>query len=154
MSGSDSGYEPQRLQRLFDYWRSKRPDGRLPARKDIDPMEIPDLLSGLILIDVVRDGKARRYRFRLVGTEFVNAVGEDVTGRWLDEIGRLGSTDAVIANYEEAVAGKSPHFWESTMHIEGREHVRYRRLICPLASDGETVDMLIGVFAFEEPRHA
>jgi hypothetical protein len=28
--------------------------------------------------------------------------------------------------------------------------LRYRRLICPLAADGETVDMLIGVFAVEQ----
>lgn len=152
MSEIEPRYQPARLQRLYEYWRSKFRGQRLPARNDVDPIDIPDLLPGLVLIDVVNEGAKRRYRFRLAGTEFVNAVSQNLTGKWLDEVGPIGSTDAVIATYDEAVATKSPQCWESVIHVEGREHVRYRRLICPLASDGETVDMLIGVFAFERPH--
>lgn len=148
MSNTQQSYTPPRLQRLYEYWRSKFRNGYLPARKDIDPIEIPDLLSGMILIDVEGKRPDRHYRFRLLGSEFVDAVGENLTGKRLDEIGSPGSTDPIISGYEEAVIKKSPHFWESFIHVEGRKHVRYRRLVCPLASDGITVDTLAGVFAF------
>ena len=56
MSGPELKFEPPRLQRLYEYWRSKVRDRRLPARADIDPLDIPDLLSNLVLIDVVGEG--------------------------------------------------------------------------------------------------
>lgn len=147
-------YEPAPLQRLYDYWRSKRGGGRLPGRGDLDPIEIPDLLPGLILVDVVCGGQRCRYRFRLFGTELVTAVRQDLTGRWLDEIGDMGRTDPVIASYDEVVTTGRPHAWRNILHVEGREHVGYRRLVCPLAADGKTVDMLVGVFVFERARIA
>ena len=151
MPAAEPQYEPPRLQRLYDYWRSKCQGDCLPARADIDPVDIPELLPGMILVDVETRSGTRRYRFRLLGTEFVAAVGEDLTGKWLDEIGPSGNTDPVIATYDEAVATKRPHYWESILHVEGRDHVRYQRLVCPLASDGQTVDMLVAVFQFETP---
>lgn len=154
MDSEEPAYEPAALQRLYDYWRSKRRGDRLPGRADLDPMEIPDLLSRLVLIDVARGERGCRYRFRLVGTEVVAAIGQDLTGQWLDQIGGVGRTDPVIASYDRVVATRSPHAWRNIVHVEGREHVGYRRLICPLAADGETVDMLIGVFVFEPPAPA
>jgi hypothetical protein len=149
--GTEEGrYEPAALQRLYDYWCSKRRGARLPGREEIDPLELPDLLPKLFLLDVVTSGAARRYRFRLTGTEFVNAFGPHLTGRWVDEIGPPGRTGPLIAAYETVVATRRPHFWRSVIKPPDRNPLRYRRLICPLAADGETVDMLIGVFAVEQ----
>ena len=73
-----------RLRALFGYWREKRGDGTMPARADLDPLEIPTLLPIVGLVDVL-DGGAR-FRYRLVGTEIVDVDGHDATGRFLDEV--------------------------------------------------------------------
>ncbi|MCH2395582.1 PAS domain-containing protein [Oceanibaculum sp.] len=70
----------ERLRQLYDYWEGKRGNRLMPARTDIDPVEIPGLLPNLILIDVER-GERNRYRFRLYGTEVCANRGADLPGR-------------------------------------------------------------------------
>ena len=55
-----------KLRRLYDYWRSLCRGGRLPSRRDIDPLDIPDLLSNIFLLDVI--GDAEDFVFRLAGS--------------------------------------------------------------------------------------
>ena len=77
--------------RLYDYWRSLVPPGRLPGRADLVPEDIAPLWSRTWMLDVFRD--PLRYRYRLCGTEMVRSYGREVTGRWLDEV-----HPALIAN--------------------------------------------------------
>ena len=46
---------PPVLADLYEYWQSRRRGDGLPARGDIDPVDIPALLEHLILVDVLRD---------------------------------------------------------------------------------------------------
>src|SRR3546814_15629289 len=55
-----------KLRRLYDYWCGRCPAGALPARRDIDPLDIPDLLPNLFLLDVIGDAEA--FVFRLAGS--------------------------------------------------------------------------------------
>ena len=68
----------KRLLALYSYWESKRGDRSMPARADIDPAEIPSLLSIILLMDTSTAGE---YRYRLVGTEIVRWLGRDTTGQ-------------------------------------------------------------------------
>ena len=145
-------YEPGSLRRLHTYWRSKCRGDRLPGRQDIDPTDLPDLLPNLFLFDVEASEAGRRYRFRLTGTGFDKTFGNKLTGQWADEIAPPGRTRPLIAACEEAVTTKRPHFWRNVLTPPNRAVLRYQRLVCPLSTDGETVDMLIGLFAVDE-RH-
>lgn len=88
---------PQPLM-LFEYWRTKR-NGRIaPTRRDIDPSEIPSILSRIYLVDFEEPDI---FRYRLAGTEIAETFGHGnlkgltlgdllseggrrfVTGRWL-----------------------------------------------------------------------
>lgn len=73
----------KRTRDLFCYWTSVHPAKGLPGRQHIDPLDIPDLLPGLWLLDVQHD--PFRLRYRLVGTAIVQAYGRETTGQWLDE---------------------------------------------------------------------
>ncbi|MEM9683880.1 MAG: PAS domain-containing protein, partial [Pseudomonadota bacterium] len=53
-----------------EYWRSISPGNRLPGRQHFDPTEIPNLLSGVWLIDV--EQQPLSFVFRLVGTDIVD----------------------------------------------------------------------------------
>lgn len=139
-----------KLRRLLEYWSSKGADGRLPGRQHIDPLEIPRLLSSIVMMDVIQDDDVgMRFRFRLVGTENVALHGRDLTGHWLDEAFPSGTAEDIMTANRMVVESREPHYWRNTLHGPGRQHVRYERLLCPLAADGRTVDLLIGVFAFE-----
>ena len=70
-----------RHRRVFEYWRSKAPEGVLPGRRDIDPLEVPDLLPWLTLIDVVWEQERLRLRCRLMGTGVRNKMSVDIASR-------------------------------------------------------------------------
>ena len=137
---------------LYEYWAARRPEGRLPSRRDVDPIEIPLLLPNLFLVDVVREGEDLRFRYRLVGTSNVERFGVDNTGRWLDELYGKDYFKVVGSGYQDTTIQGKPAWASMTAGYADRPHVVYQRLLCPLATDGETVDMLIGITDFSEGR--
>ena len=88
MSRPGSSYDNPTLQRFYEYWLDKCRDDRLPARADIDPVDLHDMLPGIIIIDVVPEGGRRRFRFRLFGTAHVEFNQRDLTGKFIDEVFR------------------------------------------------------------------
>lgn len=141
-----------KLRQFHDYWRSKiRPGRRFPARTDIDPVEIPRLLSSIVLIDVVRESEPARFRVRLAGTDYVQRIGRDHTGLWIEDGRPVSEAEAIVATYRQVLSTGEPHFWRSRLHDPDRHHVIYERLLCPLAENGETIDVLVAVFDFDPP---
>ncbi len=138
-----------RFRRLADYLASKAPPGKLLGRQHIDPLEIPDLLPYLMLVDVMpQQPGPTRYRIRLVGTQVVAIQGTDGTGRNVGEVltAEQGCSE-IIRGYEEIVRTHEPEYRSGIVATHGREHVAYERIAFPLAADGEHVDMLMFVFA-------
>jgi len=135
----------RRILRLLEYWRRQRPArGRLPARVDIDPVELgSELIPYIALIDVV-DGGAR-FRFRLVGTQLAVEAGLDLSGRFVDELNpNRDYADYITGLYQRTMREKTPTYSETLYRAGGGRIGRSRRLLCPLAADGETVDMFVG----------
>ena len=117
----------------------------MPRRADIDPTAMsPRLLPNVMLTDVV-DGGAR-FRFRLVGTEAVTGIGSDLTGRHVDEVNQSAPyRDYITQLYRRVVAEHVPlfsmsHYFKSG-DLTGGYHAT-QRLMCPLSSDGGTVDIV------------
>ena len=140
-----------RLRRFYDYWQSKHRGDRLPGRQDIDPLEIPDLLPHVSMVDVVGKGGDMRFRFRLVGTAYVHIAGREYTGAFIEDVFEADDAVRLQAAYREIVETRQPHYWSTSIVVRGNPPVRYARLMVPLASDGDTVDILMGVFFPTDP---
>ena len=130
------------LQRLYEYWDGKRAGRAMPARGDLDPVEIPDLLPHLILLDVTHD--PLRFRVRLYGTSVVELRGIDLTGRYLYEGGVTQIGHHTRPWNLRTVEDRLPHFTtgDYTDISDGRTGTYYR-LGLPLSGGGEAVDMLM-----------
>lgn len=132
----------RRIARLLEYWRSKRPaPNRLPGRARIDPVELgPEMLPHVALIDAV-DGGAR-FRFRLVGTRLNAESGLDLTGRYVDELNpNRDYAEYITGLYRLTMQHRLPTYSETRYRASSGRIGRTRRLLCPLAADGVTVDM-------------
>src|ERR1700722_17503408 len=70
------------LAALLDYWERQRGACAMPRRQDIDALDLPRPL--LPFIELVERDAEDRLRWRLVGTAIVDAMGKDMTGRYLD----------------------------------------------------------------------
>jgi hypothetical protein len=131
-----------KLRRLYDYWRSRCRDGGIPSRRDIDPLDIPDLLPNLFLLDVI--GDAQDFVFRLAGSLVEDAFSMSLRGRSIAEIQKAAGTPIPVAQHVEVARGGGPRYREGSVLVAGRDHLRTHRLLLPLSSDGRMVDVLFG----------
>lgn len=135
---------------LLTYWRAKRIDGRPPSRADIDPpVEAPDLLPHLMLIDVVPEG----FRLRLVGSELVRRAGVDNTGKTLDPAQMQGIGLPTFVEYLTRMkAERSPILYRASP--SERSAIGATGLILPLCDKAGAVEMIIGCLFYEiDPVH-
>lgn len=142
MAFNPANLPDSKLQRLYDYWRSRCRDGALPSRRDIDPLDIPDLLANVFMLDVV--GDAEDFVFRLAGSLVEEAFSMPLRGRSIAEIQKAAGTPIPVAQHVEVARGGGPRYREGSMLVSGREHWRTHRLLLPLSSDGRRVDVLMG----------
>mgnify|MGYP006437575267 CR=1 FL=1 len=138
---------------LYDYWRGKLRDGALPARADVDPVDLRRMLPRLALIDVLREPQGLAFRYRLTGTEIVNRAGRDPTGKRFDELYDGDYLTTANDTYRRVVDSGRPHTSDRVYPlVPGREYMRYDRLLLPLAGDGATVDMVMLLIVVLEHR--
>src|SRR5260370_35522728 len=72
----------ERIVELYRHWLAIHPArGLIPGRQHFDPVDVPRLLPWLWLIEFRRH--PLRFKYRLVGTEHVQALGRDPTSQCL-----------------------------------------------------------------------
>lgn len=146
-SGRDPQPQSPLLQSLLRYWQSKqRADGGLPARCDIDPLELRALLPYIYLIDVLPED---RFRVRLLGERHVEVYGPGLVGRVIDDIfpaavaAEFNRLYAAVVQRRVPVINRGQVSW-----IHNKEWLHYEGLHAPLAADGTTIDTIFGAGAF------
>ena len=115
----DEHFSDPRLGRLYAYWRSKRHDDCPPQRRNLDPIEIPELLPILHLIDVLWE--PLRFRHRLVGTEVVRHMARDVTGLPVDVTLYGPATTEIVDSLEMLATQGRPYRREARLDWHGRQ---------------------------------
>jgi hypothetical protein len=131
---------------LYNYWLAKRGNRSMPARADIDPVEMPrQFLPGISIVDVVAD--ERRYVYRLVGTGDVEVRGHDPTGKSVLE-GFFGpSADDALNCYDKVVQTRAPLLDATPFTAPSGKWINDETLFLPLSDDGETVNKIL-VFSY------
>jgi hypothetical protein len=141
------------LVRLYDYWLARRLGREVPLRAAIDPVAIPDLLPHLFIAE--RAGEDD-FRYRLIGTAMVRAIGRDYTGRRLSEL-PVGTALALARElFGPVMRDGVPVYSQGPFRWPDREHRWTARLYLPMSSDGTRVDMALNgqVFMREPPDGA
>jgi len=141
------------LRTLCELWLAKRGSRPLPSRSEFGPGDIPAALWPMVMmLDVCRAQDRVRFRYRRVGMSFVEAVGSDPTGMFLDEVLPTPSahTDFVSGLYLRAATRGCPIYSENLFTWGGRTGAKLtRRLILPLSHDGVEVAMLLAGHVFD-----
>jgi hypothetical protein len=141
------------LKEVYAYWLTKRGSRIAPPRSALRSEELGPLLPNITLLDAV--GDPPRFRFCVCGMNLAAAYGEDLTGKFLDEIdlgsGRAGIIDFCIKVVTECrpVVARVRY----TKQRDGRR-LEYERIALPVSDDGKAVKMIMFVFAFEKAFHA
>jgi len=68
------------MRMLLAYWEAKRGPAGLPCKDDLDPVDLPQALGRLMVIERLDDGD---YLYRLYGAKMAETTGYDLTGKRL-----------------------------------------------------------------------
>jgi hypothetical protein len=138
-----------KIARLIAYWQSLAPaPGLLPGRRHFDPVAVPELLPHVWLIDV-EPGPPLRFRYRLIGTALIEAGAPMRKGDYFDEVRNQPARDEVTDMLEAVVRERQPNWRRGAPKVAHAKHVsQLERIVLPLASDGQTVDILLGMTLF------
>ena len=137
------------VEAIVRYWEGIRPaDGRLPGRVHFDPVDIPELLRCIWLVEVC--GTPPRFRCRVCGTALVEAFGVDYSGKHLDEVDEAFSGSAMERDFLAVINRAKPLWWRGPLlhtefaDVRSPHHpVNAEVVLLPLASDGVSVDMIL-----------
>ncbi len=135
------------LRRLFAYWEKKRGDRLAPARSDIDPVDLPDILPHMFIYRVLDGGGD--FRMSLFGTALVDVFGRDFTGESFNNIFMGPDRDAILKEYRQVALDARPVCARHDANWINRDHVTYERLLLPVSEDGKTVSRLFGATYFD-----
>jgi hypothetical protein len=142
---SHRGLWSHTLCHVVNYWCAKRKGRRMPARYDIDPLELRRLLPNIYLIDVLGSS---RYRYRLVGTTITGRLRTDSTGHFVDESLYGENAPLIVEMYDHVVDNRSPVINRGQSFWSEVDWMSYTSAVLPLSIDGETVTMMMGVMDF------
>lgn len=137
---STDAIEPEEARRLYQYWVARKGTRTFAGRADIDPLDLGFALGRVSLIDELTG--PRRYRFRLLGTEPTDQLGFEMTGKYLDQLPRPELRGYLETLFARTVASRAPTFEIATDILDQRKW-SHETLVLPLASDGDTIDMLL-----------
>ena len=132
-----------RLLDLKTYWDVKRGPRAMPARSDIDPLELRRHMGSLVLVDVLPG--MTDFRMRLIGSRIVETLGRDSTGKL------LSSLKAADANWwrfcdglyraiaRRAVTARA----RGNLRMVGRDFRTFDSVLLPLDAGDGTVGMIL-----------
>ncbi|WP_341705095.1 PAS domain-containing protein [Ferrovibrio sp.] len=132
-----------RLQALAEYWFDRRENGMPPRRAAIDPLDFPDLLPDLLMLDRIDTPEGDRFRYRLVGTRVGEHVGRELTGQFLDEALPPSYYEFVVLTHRLALRRGLPVYASSLYHDEGNTvNALTYRLVMPLRTTEAAADLI------------
>ena len=131
-----------KIRQIVGYWTAIHPLFGIPGRQHFDPLEIPSLLPNIRLLDVV--GSLPRFRVRLMGTQVREFMGEEQTGRWLDEVFPNLHGSVTHAELVKTVTIKKPRWRRGKPALAiDRNFLDMERVYLPFARNGRNVDMIL-----------
>lgn len=133
------------MRAIWRFWRDRQEADRPPSVAAIDPLALPRLSLGhLVVVEVIRPGP--RFRSRLVGSYIVDAVGRDNTGRFIDEVPGM---EAAERRLRWCVENRRPYFASGPLSWSPADYQRYNALGLPFVDATGEVARILVAFDFD-----
>jgi len=142
---SDNFYD-----RFLETWRSKAGDRPMPARSQLTPRDLKDVLRNIVVFERIGQNPSR-YMFRLIGTGLTEVAGH-VTGKTFEEC----VPAELLPRWNECgdliLDGEQPLRFIGRVHLRGREYLDAEHLYVPLANDSGVPAFIMGLCRYTPRR--
>ena len=133
---------------IYDYWRSKCRDGKIPTRSDINPTDIAPYLSTISLVEIEAAAEQPRYKIRLAGTDFYDVYKREITGQYIDELPQGSRRDYWNRVLGRVVDRGRPSAGIVRSALSGKTHIARFWVRMPLADESGKIAMILGFDKF------
>jgi hypothetical protein len=138
----DSFIDNPDICRLYDYWRARRNGRPMPAKRDLDPLDIGWALSRIFLVDYA---PADGFVYRLAGSEIAGVFGRgNLKGLRPRDFLPPARAAIVEALFRRAVEERCVLWMRGMIYLRADRTPLGERLILPLC-DGGHEDPVTGV---------
>jgi hypothetical protein len=136
------------LTTLLMYWQMRAAGRLAPSRAEISAKDIPSVLRNLHLYEVQDEGRA--FRLRLLGTQLVEAVGSDPTGKIVTENDPEPMYQRVYQGLQQVLKRRSPIYMLARRSaMPQMSFLPTESLLLPLSDDGKTIDKILAATIFK-----
>jgi hypothetical protein len=146
VSRADPKIDDPFLQELYRHWKAKRGRRSYPNWSDFDPLELRPWLGSINVVEV--EPATRRFKFRIFGQSGASLLGVELTGRYADELPDY-VVDTVLGDYTTLVETGKTIYKVREIAMPGGRTMRLMRLLMPLSSRGDALDMILSAIRFE-----
>lgn len=126
--------------RALDYWNKQRGDRAMPARADLDPADIVNILPNVILLDV--KAEPLDFRYRLIGTAITNNLNTNLSGQWMRDIPYQAPPSLIHGACRRVFEERHPISSNIPYVGPNKDFFAAEDVIMPLSVDGKTINML------------
>ena len=127
----------------------------MPARRDIRPQNIKNLIPQVLLVDVLSGGAD--FRYRLLGTKLRPYFPKEVTGQTMSAaLAPFGAqmVAATLAVYRTVAAERIPLRITGPGEAFAQRSKFFEAILMPLGDTDEITSMILGAFEFDWIRTA
>lgn len=129
------------MAKLFGYWE-RLSDGAVPSYRRFDPLEVVPYLPDLQVTRREPDG---RFRIGLTGDRVISIVGQNSTGKRLDEAIPPAAYAPRAALFSRCLDTGCPLAYSSYFVTRDASHRVQKRLLLPFIEVGPSADLLLAL---------
>ena len=130
----------EKFRQAFQFWLDAKGSQALPPQSAIVPTQLPRGTVANFSVVSVEDGP-KRFRYRLLGTAIIQAWGEDLTGRFCEDVS--GGAE-MAARVQLCVDTRRPYYSQGPLKYAVNYFKFFAVLVMPFAGpNGEVSRLLI-----------
>lgn len=137
-----------KIRLVFRHWRDSRNGRSFPGRSDIDPAAMRAALPHVTVTRISYN--PLRVLYRLVGTEVARWSKQDFTNQYADELVFQDDDRDWTDYYRQVVDLRTVCFGVTYWRETYSRPYWIEHMICPLSSDGITIDQCLAVEDYEQ----
>jgi hypothetical protein len=136
--------------RFLETWRAKAGDRKMPARSEITPRDLKDVLRNIVVFERIGQSPSH-YMFRLIGTGLTEIAGH-VTGKTFEEC----VPTELVPRWNECcdlmLGSERPLRFIGRVHFRGREYLDAEHVYVPLTNDSGVPTFIMGLCRYTPRR--
>lgn len=129
---------------IYAYWDELRGHREVPARSQIEPAHIRNILADLFILEKTPRGDIR---FRLAGTRICALFARELRGSTFDALWLAEQTGRLAGIADDVMTQKAPVVLTASSLANSADSVPTEIILLPLRSPDGRVDRIIGALA-------